>query len=234
MLASTCSAPDREVRLTRQAPVYFPDSARVLGVGSETVLVHVNVKGDGSVASVAIIQSSGNGSIDRAALQIAKASSYSPKRRGCVSVPGSFLSKLYFDAGPTPPGRVHIKKSDIVPPPEWTRTSMGQYVRIDGSTISVEDTAPYMGSLDAYHAQLVENGRNIDFVFSADTRVRICHGRVDAWMLSYSVAAPGYPKRFATHVFTIEDRVVYSAIFSSTTTQAEPDVVDALLTLCLA
>jgi TonB family protein len=80
--APACNTPNQIVTMVKPAPLSYPDSAR--NSGPVTILVHVTVNPDGSVASASIVHSSYNAALDQAALQAALHSTYAPMIANCT------------------------------------------------------------------------------------------------------------------------------------------------------
>jgi TonB family protein len=75
----------------------LPDGARDLATGPKTVLIDVSVSPSGSVTGVKVTESSGNSSIDIAALDAALKSTYLPKIVSCKGVEGHYLLRAEFN-----------------------------------------------------------------------------------------------------------------------------------------
>jgi len=86
-----------EATVTRPVATTYPDDARDLKLGPVTVIVRVDLDASGAVTQTAIARSSGNVSIDMAAIAEARASGYAPAIRGCKPVRGSFLFRAEFN-----------------------------------------------------------------------------------------------------------------------------------------
>jgi len=89
-VANACKSPNAAAALA--APPQTPElaaEARASGTsGNTVVLVHLNA--DGTVASAAITGSSGNGSLDLAALHAAQGASYAPAYKDCKAVAADY------------------------------------------------------------------------------------------------------------------------------------------------
>ena len=85
----------REVSVTHAEAPMYPDTAREQGaVGIAFVLVSVDA--DGRVSRVAIRKSTGNVTLDRAALIAARSSTYSPAIVDCIPTAGSYIFETDF------------------------------------------------------------------------------------------------------------------------------------------
>ena len=92
----SCPVRYQEITITHSVKPEYPDGAHALGLGQVMVLVAVNIGPDGTVRSVSIDKSSGNMAVDMAAMNAAKASSYSPKIVNCTPTSGSYLFVAQF------------------------------------------------------------------------------------------------------------------------------------------
>lgn len=81
---------------TQAQPIY-PDDARALGLGEVQVAVKVHLKSDGSVGGAKISESSGNESLDKAAMQAALQSTYIPAKKNCKPAPADADFRVTFD-----------------------------------------------------------------------------------------------------------------------------------------
>ncbi len=63
-----------------------------------TAMIKVDLDASGTVTGVSVYASTGSMELDRAALDAARASTYSPEIRGCQPVPGSYLFKVEFSS----------------------------------------------------------------------------------------------------------------------------------------
>lgn len=75
----------------------YPEAAREANLGPVTVIVRITLSASASVLAADVLQSSGNSSIDRAALSAARQSSYSPKIENCSPVEGTYSFRANFD-----------------------------------------------------------------------------------------------------------------------------------------
>jgi TonB family protein len=93
---STCSSRQSDATVVRLALANYPEFARELGATGE-VDVKVSLSTSGSVNNASIYHSSGNGSIDLAAIEAAKQSTYSSERIDCQPVSGAYLVHVSFE-----------------------------------------------------------------------------------------------------------------------------------------
>lgn len=82
--APTCNTPDHGIMVTKAAVPEYPDAARNLGIGTVTILVHVTINADGSLADAQISKTSNSQGLDQSALRSARQSTYSPKLVSCT------------------------------------------------------------------------------------------------------------------------------------------------------
>ena len=87
---------DRDATVTHQTAPDYPGSARELGLGQLTVGVRVYITPQGTIAALRVLNSSGNGDLDQAALRAAAESTYSPRTRNCKPTFGLYLFKVTF------------------------------------------------------------------------------------------------------------------------------------------
>jgi TonB family protein len=92
LLAAACTQPDADARVV--TPV-MPDVPHGLKMHA-TVEVGVTVAPNGKVTRASIVHSSGNEAIDRAVVEAAMHSTYSPKLVNCTPVQGSYLFRADF------------------------------------------------------------------------------------------------------------------------------------------
>jgi TonB family protein len=86
-----CPHPNAEATATDQVSTQYPARARNSGFRSATVEVEVTVGPSGNLVEARVVKSSGNLSIDEAALRAARESTYSPKLVDCNPVQGNYL-----------------------------------------------------------------------------------------------------------------------------------------------
>lgn len=97
--APKCAVPYRDAVATNKVPPDYPEMAREQNLGVVTVLVKVTVGATGALTAATVQQSSGNSSIDSAAVAAARASSYSAKIVNCLPVAGDYGFTAEFDPG---------------------------------------------------------------------------------------------------------------------------------------
>lgn len=90
-----CNVPAVAAALNGEAFYQVPTIAALQGAtGSSIVLIQLSQTG--ALQSASIAESSGNPNLDRAALQSARMSRFSPEISGCAAVGGSYLYKVTF------------------------------------------------------------------------------------------------------------------------------------------
>ena len=94
----TCGDPYHYERLSRGATPVYPLAAGAAGISGRAT-VKVTLGNDGSVVNATIYRSSGYDSLDSAAIDAAKNSSFEPETFRCVGYPGSYLFTADFGAG---------------------------------------------------------------------------------------------------------------------------------------
>ncbi|MBV8727567.1 MAG: TonB family protein [Candidatus Eremiobacteraeota bacterium] len=92
-----CADPYREATMTNGVAPEYPEAAKEQGLGAVTVLVKITLSPGASVESASVLQSSGNMSIDQAAMVAARQSSYAPKLVDCKPVEGTYSFRASFD-----------------------------------------------------------------------------------------------------------------------------------------
>ncbi|MFN2528711.1 MAG: energy transducer TonB [Candidatus Baltobacteraceae bacterium] len=92
-----CAVPSREAAATNLVTPEYPESAREANLGPVVVIVKITLSASASVLDASVLQSSQNSQIDRAAVQAARQSSYSPKLDNCAPVSGSYTFRANFD-----------------------------------------------------------------------------------------------------------------------------------------
>jgi len=88
---------DRDATVTHQTSPDYPESARELGLRQVTAGIQVYITPQGTIAALRVLNSSGNGDLDQAALRGAAESTYSPRMRNCKPTFGLYLFKVTFD-----------------------------------------------------------------------------------------------------------------------------------------
>lgn len=91
-----CNQAPHEARAVLLAPRIYPDAARDLGLGPLRVVVHAIVAPNGRPEQVTIARSSGFGMVDRAAIQTAMRSTYTPATDGCNATEGKTTFPIDF------------------------------------------------------------------------------------------------------------------------------------------
>jgi protein TonB len=94
-----CAVPNSPASATEKATPETPETARQMGV-SGTAQIKVNLDTNGDVVSASILTSTHNGALDKAALQAALQSKYSPEIDNCVKTSGSYLYIVTFESQP--------------------------------------------------------------------------------------------------------------------------------------
>jgi protein TonB len=94
----SCAHPESAAHTIDAAQPDTPESARERGA-TGTATVRVDLAETGAVRGVAIAQSAGDPSLDAAALDAARRSTYAPEIEDCSARPGSYLFRVEFDAG---------------------------------------------------------------------------------------------------------------------------------------
>lgn len=92
-----CAVANADGRVIRQITPDYPDSARDLNIGPVTVTMKVTIGPSGALEGVALLHSSGNTDIDKAALDAARQSTYAPRRVNCKNVTGSYEFRADFN-----------------------------------------------------------------------------------------------------------------------------------------
>ena len=95
---AACAHSNVDATVTSPAQPQLPHGANLKGSATATVTIAPN----GSVAAASITKSSGNPQIDKAVLDAAKHSTYSPKLVNCKPMQGSYLFHADFAPSPSP------------------------------------------------------------------------------------------------------------------------------------
>lgn len=90
-----CPRPNAEATVTNQVPAQYPSSGSA-AFHSPTVEIEVVVGQPGNLVDVRVVKSSGNLSIDQAALRSARQSTFSPKLVNCQPTQGKYLFRAIF------------------------------------------------------------------------------------------------------------------------------------------
>lgn len=88
-----CSAPELPARAVTVESPALPENASADGV---TAKIRVDLDASGNVRAVSVYESAGSFALDRAALDAARASTYSPEEINCKNVSGSYLFTVDF------------------------------------------------------------------------------------------------------------------------------------------
>ncbi|HEY2475310.1 MAG TPA: energy transducer TonB [Candidatus Cybelea sp.] len=95
-VAASCLKPNTDAFVTKAVKPELPHGMTASGSAS----VEVIIGPDGHVMSTTLIKSTGNSTIDHAAVQAARNSSYSPKIVNCKPVQGKFVFHTDFRPNP--------------------------------------------------------------------------------------------------------------------------------------
>jgi len=87
---------DRDATVSQQVSPDYPESARRLGLGQVTVEIRVYLTPQGTIAALRVLNPSGNGDVDQAALRAAAASTYLPRIKNCKPTFGLYRFKVTF------------------------------------------------------------------------------------------------------------------------------------------
>jgi len=91
-----CAVPNAPAVATTKVTPDMPEIARQMGA-SGTAQVKVSLDANGNVTSATIATSTHNSALDRAAVQAAQQSKYSPEVDNCVKTAGSYLYVVTFE-----------------------------------------------------------------------------------------------------------------------------------------
>jgi periplasmic protein TonB len=92
---ASCTAPDQPAKIVRSVTPEMPTIAKAANLTGTTV-VRVDLSSTGSVTATSVARSSGSVTLDRAALNVAKAQAYSPETQDCRAVAGSYGVEVEF------------------------------------------------------------------------------------------------------------------------------------------
>jgi len=92
-----CQVPFKEAAAVNLVTPEYPEAAREANLGPVVVIVKITLSASASVLDASVLQTSNNSQIDRAAVQAARQSSYSPKLDNCAPVSGSYTFRANFD-----------------------------------------------------------------------------------------------------------------------------------------
>ena len=96
---SKCAIPFRNAETIRAVTPDYPNAARKLNLGEAHVMVLVTLSPKGAIINARITHSSGDHSIDMAALDAARKTTYAPKIVDCKPITGTFLFRFDFSFG---------------------------------------------------------------------------------------------------------------------------------------
>jgi TonB family protein len=88
---------DRDATVSQQVSPDYPESARETGLGEVTAGIRVYLTPQGTIAALRVLNPSGNGDLDQAAIRAAAASTYLPRIKNCKPTFGLYLFKVTFD-----------------------------------------------------------------------------------------------------------------------------------------
>lgn len=91
-----CRIPYTDVDLSRRVTPQYPENARLHPGSVAIVTVLVTVAPTGAVVSASVNHSSGDISVDEAAIAAARASTYQPKTIDCEAVTGTYIFRADF------------------------------------------------------------------------------------------------------------------------------------------
>ncbi len=91
-----CLTPNSDATTAKAIAPEYPDIDKQQGV-SGTAVIRVDLDASGFLVNAAVASSSGDATLDAAALTAARASTYLPEKRNCQDVPGSFLFRAEFN-----------------------------------------------------------------------------------------------------------------------------------------
>jgi TonB family protein len=93
---ASCTTDHEQARLVQATPVDYPPIFKEIIV-SDRAFIRVNLSDTGRVMNTAIAKSSGNSSLDRAAVAAVNSSTYAPESNACSAVAGSYAIEVDFD-----------------------------------------------------------------------------------------------------------------------------------------
>jgi TonB family protein len=94
---AACAVPNAPASATQKVTPDMPEIARQMGA-SGTAQVKVTLDANGAVTAASIQTSTHNAALDKAALQAAQQSKYTPDIVNCVKTPGSYLYVVTFES----------------------------------------------------------------------------------------------------------------------------------------
>ncbi len=92
--AATCEHPNTDAKVLVAAQPNISDAELKVQHARGAALVDVTIAGDGSVQKTRLVKSSGYSLIDHAAIDAARASTYSAATRNCAAVPGNYIFRV--------------------------------------------------------------------------------------------------------------------------------------------
>jgi periplasmic protein TonB len=96
---ATCATPYADATMRSMVTPEYPQAAKEAGFGDATVLIEVSIGPSGSLVGASVYKSSGNMSIDQAALRAARESTYNPKFVNCTPSSGNYIFHADFVSG---------------------------------------------------------------------------------------------------------------------------------------
>jgi bla regulator protein BlaR1 len=96
MLAATCANPNVGALVRNAAMPQLPHGVKTSG----TAEVTVTISPSGHVTGISILRSSGNAAIDKAVINAARQSTYSPKIENCTPVVGTYVFRVDYAPNP--------------------------------------------------------------------------------------------------------------------------------------
>lgn len=100
LLAAACEYPDKDSKVLVAQPPNLSESFLKKEKPKGETLVNVGLDSQGKVVTTKIAKSSGNATVDQAALEAARASTYAPATRNCAGVPGNYLFRVQVSPEP--------------------------------------------------------------------------------------------------------------------------------------
>ena len=94
LLAAACEYPDKDAKVLVAQPPNLSDSWLKKAHPKGEALVDVELDPQGKVVKTKIAKSSGNATVDKAAIEAARTSTYAPATRNCQGVPGRYLYQV--------------------------------------------------------------------------------------------------------------------------------------------
>ena len=94
---AACAVPNAPAQATQKVTPDMPEIARQMGA-SGTAQIKVSLDANGAVTGTTVYTSTHNSALDKAALQAAQQSRYSPEIDNCVKTAGSYLYVVTFES----------------------------------------------------------------------------------------------------------------------------------------